>query len=138
MATTWGTATIIRTSLRRALLYRAHDRLLTGYWGGRWLYSTTRRLRCWPRIVKDVCAYLELCLYYRKHKHHPALQRLVNLFPLEDLLGPIAMDKVGLLPETITYNRFVVVISDRLCKLIGAIQTKETTATHIDKIGLNT
>lgn len=98
------------------------------------MYDTTRELYCWAHLVNDVYGYVEKCPDCSRPRQHLTFQRLLQQFPPEHPLEFIGMGIMGPLPRTKSSKLIVIIIAECYPKLIKAIPTKKTTASHIAEI----
>lgn len=108
------------TDARALLLHDAHDSPIAGHLGFEKTYENMRRTFYWPRMARDVKAYIASCEQCQRSK--PLLQRTPGLFkPLavpSQRWDTISMDFIGPLPETPRGRNSITVFVDKLSKQV--------------------
>jgi len=127
--------------LKQQLLKEHHDSILAGHLGIDKTYDNLARYFYWPRMVKDVQAYVRSCpsCCIMKHSNkRPA--GLLQPLPIPTRNWEvITMDLVTGLPLTPAGHDTIVTFVDKLSKMIHIVPTtKDVTAVELAHIYFNT
>ena len=120
--------------LRQALMHGAHDALVSGHLGFNKAYERLRQGVTWPEMYSELKAYVRSCDSCQRNK--TSNQKPIGLLkPLEIptvRFEQVSMDFITTLPETKANHDAVMVIVDKLTKLVMFIPTR----TDIDTVTL--
>jgi Integrase zinc binding domain len=112
--------------LRQALMHRAHDALLAGHLGLNKAYERLRQGVTWPEMYSELKAYARSCDSCQRNK--TSNQKPIGLLkPLEiptERFEQVSMGFIATLPVTKEYHDAVMVIVDKLTKLVMFIPTR--------------
>jgi RNase H-like domain found in reverse transcriptase/Integrase zinc binding domain len=112
--------------LRKALMHVAHDALVSGQLGFNKAYERLRQGVTWPEMYIELKAYVRSCDSCQRNK--TSNQKPIGLLkPLEIptvRFEQVSMDFITSLPETKANNDAVMVIVDKLTKLVMFIHTR--------------
>ena len=112
--------------LRQALMHGAHDALVSGHLGFNKAYERLRQGVTWPEMYSELKAYVRSCDSCQRNK--TSNQKPIGLLkPLEIptvRFEQVSMDFITSLPETKANHDAVMVIVDKLTKLVMFIPTR--------------
>jgi Integrase zinc binding domain len=113
-------------NLRQALMYGAHDALVAGHLGFNKAYERLRQGFTWPEMYSELKAYVRSCDSCQRNK--TSNQKPIGLLkPLEiptERFEQVSMDFIITLPVTKEKHDAVMVIVDKLTKLVMFIPTR--------------
>jgi len=125
----YGDQLVIPESLRERMLTLEHHATVSAHPAINRMYYAMRRRYYWPSMIMDIyitftkcttCARTRLSL--RRHTRPP------TLFPATEPLTDLSVDIFGPIPATKAGNRFILVITDRFCKLTKCVALRRITA----------
>jgi Integrase zinc binding domain len=112
--------------LRQALMHGAHDALVLEHLGFNKSYERLRQGVTWPEMYSELKAYVRSCDSCQRNK--TSNQKPMGLMkPLEiptETFKQVSMDFITTLPGTKENNDAVMVIVDKLTKLVMFIITR--------------
>ena len=112
--------------LRQALMHGAHDALVAGHLGFNKAYERLRQGVTWPEMYSELKAYVRSCDSCQRNK--TSNQKPIGLLkPLEvptERFEQVSMDFITTLPVTKENHDAVMVIVDKLTKLVMFIPTR--------------
>jgi hypothetical protein len=112
--------------LRQALMHDAHDSIVSGHLGFNKAYERLRQGFTWPEMHKELKAYVRSCDSCQRNKS--SSQKPIGLLqPLEvptKRFEHVSMDFITTLPVTKGGFDAIMVIVDKLTKLVMFIPTK--------------
>jgi hypothetical protein len=118
--------------LRQALMHGAHDALVAGHLGFNKAYERLRQSFTWPEMYSDLRAYVRSWDSCQRNK--TSNQKPIGLLkPLEiptERFEQVSMDFITTLPVTKENHDAVMVIVDKLTKLVMFIPTR----TYMDTV----
>ena len=119
----------VGTTLRVALMRECHESPLAAHPGTKRMLALMKRRYFWPGMYTDVCKYVDTCDLCRINKSSNSKPwGLLQPLPIPTgRWSDISMDFIGHLPVAQdTHNDCVLVIVDRLTKLVRFIPCKST------------
>ncbi|GJP38085.1 hypothetical protein CLOM_g22530 [Closterium sp. NIES-68] len=114
--------------LRTLLIQESHDNTTSGHFGVDKTTKTLQRNYYWPNMADDVRRYVSSCTACQiiKSSHQRAVGLLQPLDPLERPWKHITMDYVTGLPAGPSGNYAILVVVDRLTKMVHFIACQQT------------
>jgi len=108
--------------LRERILRLEHETTSAGHPGKSRMYAAMRRYYYWPGMASDVVLHVRNCASCARGRVRPlravaALQLFLAMLPFQD----VATDLFGPLARTAAGNEYIMVITDRVSKLVRAI-----------------
>jgi Integrase zinc binding domain/RNase H-like domain found in reverse transcriptase len=119
--------------LRQALVHEAHDSVVSGHLGFNKAYERLRNAFSWPQMHSELKAYVRSCDSCQRNKS--SNQKPIGLLqPFEvpeERFQHVSMDFITALPKTKNGFDAIMVIVDKLTKLVMFIPT----TTEVDAVG---
>ena len=122
---------------RLGIISEAHDSTIGGHKGVAKMYHRVRERFFWPGIKEDIAEYVRTCESCQRKK----LVRVKTKKPMKITTTPnkafevLEMDIVGLLPVTVSGNKYILTLQCNLTKYFDALpipdMTAETVATAL-------
>jgi hypothetical protein len=111
--------------LRQALMHRAHDDLVAGHLGFNKAYERLRQGVTWPEMYSELKAYVRSCDSCQRNKtsNQKPIGQLKPLEILTERFEQVSMDFITTLPVTKENHDTVMVIVEKLTKLVMFIPT---------------
>lgn len=104
---------------------------LPGHFGDGIIYDTMQRYVKWPHLVSNVNMRVNDCKDCSCSRGRMMQMQHLKLSPVSSLLLYIAKNILGLLRETNHSNWFIMVMTDRYCKLERTLLTKRMSARSV-------
>jgi transposase InsO family protein len=112
--------------LRQALMHGAHDALVAGHLGFTKAYERLRQGVNWPEMYSELKAYVKSCDSYQWNK--TSNQKPIRLLKPPEIrterFEQVSMDFITILPVTKENHDAVMVIVDKLTKLVMFISNR--------------
>jgi hypothetical protein len=111
--------------LRQALMHRAQDDLVAGHLGFNKAYERLRQGVTWPEMYSELKAYVRSCDSCQRNKtsNQKPIGQLKPLEILTERFEQVSMDFITTLPVTKENHDAVMVIVEKLTKLVMFIPT---------------
>lgn len=120
---------VVPRSLREGLLRTVHNGPTGGHLGSAKLLSRLQHSFYWVNMKQDVELWCRKCLSCAKRKSPPKKTRAPLCQQLSGCpLERVAIDFAGPLPETTSYNRYIMVVTDYFTKYSEAYPIPDITA----------
>jgi hypothetical protein len=108
-----------------AVLYEAHDAVSSGHMGVAKTLERVKALWWWPTLQKDVERYVRSCDSCQRMKGARTNKGLLHSLPVPGRAWEsVSMDWMVSLPETSSGNSSILVVVDRLTKMVHLIPCK--------------
>jgi len=123
---------VVPTALRHDIMTQMHDGVWAGHPGMSRMKHAMLAKYYWPRISKDIEAWVRCCEKCTKSKRGPQRRK----HPLEQQVSGapfhrVAFDIIGPLPESDEGNRYILVLVDYFTKWAEAYALSERVATTV-------
>jgi len=133
-----ATQVYVPTHMRYGVMMREHYPPQAGHPGPHKMYTSMRRWFCWESMMVDVYAFVANCIQCARNR--VGKRRKTNYlkpFPPTEPLTDLCIDLFGSLPRTAAGNEHLLVIVDRLSKMLRAIPLQRIDAETIAAAFLN-
>lgn len=118
-------------SLTDRILHVEHYLSISGHPGEGRMYQTIQKNIFLLHMANGSYQTVSICATFPRSREQTKRKRQYQLFPAAGPLQSIAIDILGLLPETKNGNVFIIEMTDRYFKLRRPISTPKTTAMHV-------